>query len=232
MATLSAHPPAGGRRFLAVAAEPREFAGVLKRAGPARRVPHTGARFVCEIDWKGGRWWLVANGPGPRLVQQALADDWRVDAVLSVGFCGGLDPDLRIGDIVVSGEFPRRASGPFLRGEILSIDRVAVTAEHKRRLRAESGAAAVDMESATVAAKARQWGVPFGCVRVVSDTAGEDLPLDFNTYRDATGRLELARIAGAALLQPWTALPGLLRLERNCRRAADKLGDFLANCEY
>jgi adenosylhomocysteine nucleosidase len=232
MATLSAPAQAEPLRCLVVAAEPREFAGILKRAGPARRISRGGARYARQIEWRAGRWWLVANGPGPRLVEQALAGDWRVDAVLSVGFCGALDPDLRIGDIVVSGDVPRRASGPFVRGEILSIDRVAVTAEQKRRLRAESGAAAVEMESAAVAAKARQWGVPFGCVRVVSDTAGEDLPLDFNEYRAASGRLELARIAGAALLRPFTALPGLLRLERNCRLAAERLGEFLANCEY
>ena len=218
--------------WLIVAAEAREFSGILRRAGPPRRIESSDALFAREIDWKNAHWQLIANGPGPRLVERALAGSWRVDGVMSIGFCGALDPALHLGDIVVSGDVPREASGPFVRGEALSVDRVAVTAEEKRRLRATSGAAVVEMESAAVAEKARQWGVPFRCIRVVTDTAGEDLPLDFNDYRDAAGRFELGRIAGAALLRPFTALPGLVRLNRNCRLAAERLGEFLANSEY
>jgi hypothetical protein len=65
----------------------------------------------------------------------------------------------------------------------------------------------------------------------VSDVAGEDLPLDFNRYRDADGRFNRARIALAAMGRPFSVLPGLLRLDRNCRRAAERLGEFLANCQ-
>jgi adenosylhomocysteine nucleosidase len=154
-----------------------------------------------------------------------------VERILSVGFCGALDPALRIGDIVVSGEVPKGVGASFVRGDVISVDRVAVTAREKGDLRAATGAAVVEMESSAVARKAREWDVPFGCVRVVSDAAGEDLPLDFNRYRDADGRFERARIALAALGRPFTVLPGLVRLDRHCRRAAEQLGEFLANCE-
>ncbi len=222
--------------WLVVAAEAREFSGILQRAGSARGLDCPQAEFAQEIVWKHGRWLLLANGPGPKLVERALgsrsAAGWGVDGLMSIGFCGALDPALRVGDIVVSGDVPRSANGVFVRGEVLSVDRVAVTAEEKHRLRTRTGAAVVEMESAAVAAQARRWGVPFRCVRAVSDTAAEDLPLDFNEYRDTAGRFRLGRIAGAAVLRPFTALPGLLRLNRNCRQAADQLGEFLANCEY
>jgi adenosylhomocysteine nucleosidase len=194
--------------WLIVASEQRELALVAQRPG----------------------WLLLASGPGPRLVSEALREKRAVDGIVSVGFCGALDPSLAIGDIVVSvGEVdsPRR----FVRGEILSTDRVVVTAAEKRALRERTGAAAVEMESAAVAAKAREWGVPFRCIKVVSDTAGQDMPLDFNEYRDAAGQFSRGRIALAALRRPLTLIPALLRLDRNCRIAAGKLGEFLADCQ-
>jgi adenosylhomocysteine nucleosidase len=225
--------------WLMVAAEAREFEGILKRADDVRALPWQGAAFSREAVWKNSRWWLIANGPGPRLVERALDrrndrkhDGKRdVDLILSIGFCGALDPTLRIGDIVVSGEVPKGLQASFVQGDVVSVDRVAFTAREKSDLRAATGAAVVEMESAAVAQKAREWDVPFGCVRVVSDVAGDDLPLDFNRYRDADGRFERTRIALAALGRPFTVLPRLVRLDRDCRRAAERLGEFLANCE-
>jgi len=217
--------------WLMVAAEAREFEGILKRAGAVRPLEWPGAAFSREAAWKSDRWFLVANGPGPGLVERALERKPEVDRILSIGFCGALDPALRIGDIVVSGEVPKGLGASFVQGDVVSVDRVTVTAREKGDLRAATGAAVVEMESAAVAKKAREWDVPFGCVRAVSDAAGEDLPLDFNRFRDADGRFERTRIALAALGRPFTVLPGLVRLDRHCRRAAERLGEFLANCE-
>jgi len=212
-----------------VAAEAREFEGILKRAGEARRLPWPGAAFSREIVSNNRRWLLIANGPGPRLVDHALQIKPSVDRVVSIGFCGALDPALRIGDIVVSGEVPEELGASFVQGDVLSLDRVAITAAEKGELRASTQAAVVEMESAAVARKAREWEMPFGCVRVVSDVADENLPLDFNRYRDADGRFSRTRIALAAMGRPFTVLPGLIRLDRNCRLAAERLGEFLAN---
>jgi adenosylhomocysteine nucleosidase len=202
--------------WLIVAAESREFEGIVKQ----ERAKRSG-------------WVLLANGPGPRLIKELINDALRermsVDGIVSTGFCGALDPRLGVGDIVVSGEgvtSPR----PFTHGEILSLDRVAVTAAEKRELRESTGASAIEMESAAVAAKAREWGVPFRCIKVVSDIAQEDMPLDFNRYRDSAGRFSRSRIALAAMRHPFTAIPKLLRLDRNCRHAAEKLGEFFADC--
>jgi len=214
-----------------VAAEQREFEGILKRANHVRPLEWPGAAFSRQAACNNSRWFLIANGPGPRLVERALERRPDVERILSIGFCGALDPALRIGDIVVSGEVPGGLGASFVRGDVVSVDRVAITVREKCDLRAATGAAVVEMESAAVAEKARKWNVPFGCVRVVSDAAGEDLPLDFNQYRDADGRFERTRIALAALGRPFTVLPGLVRLDRHCRRAAERLGEFLANCE-
>jgi adenosylhomocysteine nucleosidase len=220
-------------KWLIVAAEGREFSGILKRAERVKNVAYSGVAFAREIVWKQDQWVLLANGPGPRLVERALdSRRWDVNGIMSTGFCGALDPVLHVGDIVISGEAPKRTGAQFFRGEVWSADRVVFSAEEKRRLRDSTGAAVVEMESCAVAEKARQWGVPFRCVRVVSDEAGGDLPLDFNLYRDGDGRFQLVRIALAALRRPLTVLPELIRLDRDCRTAAERLGEFLADCEY
>ena len=217
--------------WLMVAAEAREFEGILKRAGDVRPLSWPGAAFSRETAYKKNRWLLIANGPGSKLVERALERKPPVDGILSIGFCGALDPALQIGDIVIAGEVPKALGAPYVQGDVASVDRVAVTAREKRELRAATGAAVVEMESAAVAQRAREWNLPFGCVRVVSDAAGEDLPLDFNRYRDPDGRFEKARIALAGLVRPFTVLPGLIRLDRQCRHASERLGEFFANCE-
>ena len=151
--------------------------------------------------------------------------------MISTGYCGALDPALSLGDIVVSGE-PPATNRTFVRGRVHSGDRVIVTAKEKGALRNATGAIAVDMEAAAVEEKATQWNVPFRCIRVVSDVAAEDLPLDFNRFQDSAGRFSLSRIAMKALLHPFTVLPALLRLNENCRSAGKKLGVFFADCRF
>ena len=216
--------------WLIVASEKRELAGILKRVPGSRPFEWPEAAFAREVMHGQDRWWLVVSGPGPRMVARVLTEPRGATGLASVGFCGALDPALGIGDIVVTGEHLRRVSGACVERRSLCLDRVAVTAAEKRELRESTGAAVIEMESAAVAAKAREWGLPFRSVRSVSDTALEDMPLDFNRYRDADGGFSRSAIARAALVRP-TRIPGLLRLNRNCRRAAESLGEFLANCE-
>lgn len=205
--------------LLLVAAEAREFAGLLKRV-PSKEFSGANAAFAREAELGGRRAILLANGPGPRVVNQMLRDFVKEDVseVVSTGFCGALDPTLKVGDIVHDG--------------IWSEDRVAVSAEEKRRIRERTGSKVVEMEYAAVAAKAAEWGMPCRAIRVVSDTAQEDLPLDFNRYRDDDGRFQLTRIAIAGLMRPFSALPELMRLDRQSRIASEKLGEFLANCKF
>jgi adenosylhomocysteine nucleosidase len=190
-----------------------------------------GARFAREVEWKGDRWWLIANGPGAGLVKQALLEKKNVAGIISTGFCGALDPALRVGDIVVAGDAPA-VSCKYVQGEVHSLDRVVVTAAEKRALRNRTGATAVEMEAAAVREQAAVWGVAFSCIRVVSDAAGGNLPLDFNRYRNPRGDFSRTRIALAAMGHPFSVMPGLIEFDRNCRRAALALGDFLADCLF
>lgn len=219
------------RTWLLVAAEAREFSGILKRFGPGAKLDRPG-KFAREVSRNGDRWWMVANGPGPRSIEEVLRQKMDVSGIINTGFCGALDPSLRIGDVVVWGDAPAISQARFVRGEISSSDRVVVTAEEKRQLREKTGAIAAEMEAGAVKRIAGEWSVPFYCVRAVSDTANEDLPLDFNLYRDPAGRFSLPRIAMAAMSRPFTRIPALKRLEANCNVASESLGAFFADCRF
>jgi len=175
---------------------------------------------------------MLANGPGGALVLQALKEKKDLDGMISTGLCGALDPALRLGDVVVSNNAHIEARAAFVRGTVHTIDHVAITATEKRTLRNQTGAIAVDMESAAVERKAAEWNVPYLCIRAVSDRAGDTLPLDFNRYRNARGDFSRTRIALAAIARPFTLMPQLMEFDRNCRRAVDALGDFLADCRF
>jgi adenosylhomocysteine nucleosidase len=113
-------------------------------------------------------------------------------------------------------------------GVVLSQDRVANTVLEKRDLHAR-GAIAVDMESAGVLARARQADLPFYCIKVVSDCAGESFALDMNRMRTPAGRIGRGKIGRYALTHPHL-LPHLFRLKGRADKGARELGEFLANC--
>jgi adenosylhomocysteine nucleosidase len=231
--------------ILAIAAEAMEFDGLI-RHGRGRYGLQWPLEFSSAFEVDGNRWLVAADGPGPRLaahVAAVAAGRERVDVVVSAGFCGALDPVLRTGDVFVASRVEAVERGisypagtpvtgrPFAGGTLISLDRVVSSAAEKRRLR-QSGAAAVEMESAAVADFAGRAGCPFYCIRSVSDAAGEDLLFDFNEMRDAAGRFDRIRIAAAAVRRPFKRVPALISLRRRCREAALALGDFLADCRF
>ena len=239
---------------LVVAAERREFRGILRNCGPVNELGWP-VGYAVSAELNGMKYFFAANGPGPRLAAQLLevaeveagkaGDRNLIGAVISTGFCGGLDPQLALGDIVeatsvidcdTGRQYPSRSvstSSKVTQGMVLSQDRVAISVAEKAGLRASiETATAIEMEAAAVAPWAAARAVPFYCARVVSDTAHDAFPFDMNEMRDDAGRFNLMKIASAALLKPWSRVPGLLKIDRDCRVAEEKLGAFFANCRF
>jgi 4-hydroxy-3-methylbut-2-enyl diphosphate reductase len=151
------------------------------------------------------------------------------DALLVLGFCGGLDDNSEPGEVVVADEVfaadGERAPGETIlcseaaslaslltrrgltvrRGPVVCVSRPAF-GKRRRQLR-ESGVAAiaVDMESAWLAPGAG--GRPFGVVRVVVDSPTHELLRP----QAAAGAFHAARALrrAAAALHDWTPQPGL-----------------------
>jgi len=174
---------------------------------------------------------LFETGVGPERAAAAFRslNGERPAAVLTAGFAGALQPDLRRGDLVLdlrdappgwasSAERAAAACGARLRlGAVLSSERVVAGPEDKLRLGASEGRPlAVDMESETARAWARARGVPFAAARVILDDA-EDRMLE-----DAPeGSL------AAYALRHWRSLPLLLGLSLRQGPAMRRLGRFL-----
>ncbi|MFN0167110.1 MAG: hypothetical protein ACKV22_11835 [Bryobacteraceae bacterium] len=229
--------------ILLVGAMRREFDGLTRHCRNLQRV---GA----EVDWAqaadlgGQRILMTANGAGPKLAGQALrrVHGWSTwSAVVSVGYCGALDPRLRTGDIVVgthllfgNDSMPLRLPETGRRhstGPIISVDRIVASAEEKSAL-GQGGAMAVEMEAAGLAPLVRQWNLPLFCIRSVTDRADEGFVLDINRARSPEGRIQPSRLVLEALFKPVSGIPELLRLQQKSSSAALSLGDFLADCRF
>ena len=108
-----------------------------------------------------------------------------------------------------------------------STDRIATTAAEKKQLRAETGADAVEMESAAIHAVCAERGIPCATVRVISDTAHEDLPLDFNALAKADKNLDLGKLFLAVAKSP-AKIGALMELQRRTKFAAERLAEVLS----
>jgi len=159
------------------------------------------------------------------------------ELVLTCGFAGGLDPDLKLGDVVFAPpDSALRAPYSALPAKLLAAgaklvkffcaDRIATTAAEKKKLRAETGSDAVEMESAAIQAVCRERGVACLTVRVISDPANEDLPLDFNALAKPDKSLDFAKLAWAVASSPGK-VGALLELQRKTQFAARELAGVL-----
>jgi 4-hydroxy-3-methylbut-2-en-1-yl diphosphate reductase len=169
------------------------------------------------------------TGMGPRRAAAAVARLDGADAVIVAGVGGGLVPAVRPGDIVVATEVRGPGgtvpspSAPLLAGALrelgLSVhtgplytsDRL-VDRDARRRL-AGTGAIAVDMESAAVAAAAGDR--PFVAVRAIVDTIDRGLWTPGTIGRGIAALRALRRATPA--LERWAAAVGPRDLVRGAR---------------
>jgi uridine phosphorylase len=163
--------------------------------------------------------------------------------VLTCGFAGGLNPELKVGDVV----FEIRNSwhvdarqlhvpkseirNPLVEAGAKPVtfccsDRIAITAAEKAELRRKTGADAVEMESEAIHAVCLEQGIRCATVRVISDRADENLPLDFNQLARPDRSLDYGKLAWAIAKSPGK-IRALLRLRKQTRGAADKLAQVL-----
>lgn len=150
--------------------------------------------------------------------------------VLTCGFAGGLDPDLRLGDVVFETSDENLRNKFFTAGakpaKIFCAERIAITVVEKKILRAETGADAVDMESAAIQDICREHGIPCATVRVISDTANEDLPLDFNALSKPDKNLDFGKLFLAIAKSPGK-IGALMELQKKTSFAAQQLAAVL-----
>ena len=151
--------------------------------------------------------------------------------VLTCGFAGGLNPELESGDVVFMTGYPaleqRLVDADAKLANFFSAPRIATTVAEKKQLRAETGADVVEMESGAILAVCRESQIPCAMVRVISDTADEDLPLDFNALSKPDMNLDNGKLAWAIAKAPWK-IGALMQLHKKTSLAANQLAEVLA----
>jgi adenosylhomocysteine nucleosidase len=176
---------------------------------------------------------IVAVGGGTREGAQEAAEElirMGAGALLSFGYAGGLDPALKAGDLLIptwvlaGGHYypvdPSLAAsfGGMREQVILGAMGVLGEVEAKQRVRQQTEACAVDLESGAVAQVAWRNRLPFAVLRAVCDPADRALPPMAVTALDRNGRVRKLHMLGAILRRPWQ-VPALIALGQDAAAA-------------
>lgn len=200
---------------------------------------HLGLARVADRAWphfRGGALEIVGVGLRGTLIDQRVARPAPPALVVSAGACGALAPELTAGALVVpdtvlgadGGRYPTDQVPTLLRaGTLLTVAEVVATPAAKARLWMETGALAVDMESAMIVAWARARGLAAAVVRGVSDTAAEALPPDLAAVVAPGGRVRAGQALRAALARP-RAIADAVTLKRGTDAALRSVASALA----
>jgi adenosylhomocysteine nucleosidase len=194
------------------------------------------ARIACRVGLRG-----VAGGGDPdravAVIKRFIGDG--ATGLISFGICGGLDPTLASGALIVpravrtENQERHPVAGRWHRalvdalgvagispatGDLLGATSIVDTPARKAALFAATGAIGVDLESHLVALAAGKAGLPFVAVRVVADPAGCRLPPAVLVGLDHEGRPALGAVLASLARQP-SQIASLIRVGIDTRRA-------------
>ena len=179
-------------------------------------------------------WIAACAGAGQAAATRAFAgieDGGPIDLVISLGWAGALTPECEVGQAYsAAGVFDSRTGERFNCDAgagsqwLVTSPRVADETE-KRRLASTYKAALVDMEAAGIARLAAMRGIPFYCIKGVSDAHNAKLP-DFNRFIDSSGQFQTPKFVLFALLRPWI-WPALIQMGENSRKASQSMAEQL-----
>lgn len=182
----------------------------------------------------------------------AALDTSKVGALISFGVAGGLDPSVKVGDMVVpdtiiynnrtwraSPELSREIrlklerAGIFAhRGPIVGVEGLTQgRADWREQFRRTTGADAVDMETHIAAEFAESRDIPFTAIRAISDTVGQTLPPAAMLPLNENGGVRMNLVIGSILWNPGQ-IGDLIRTGRDFQTAMETLRRGRAELGY
>lgn len=245
MAALLAGPPPRPFVLFALHREASPFRRQLRGGHKVRSAPCPALLGTAAS----GDILIAVTGPGEPSTNAALS--WLLSpeapclpsVVVAAGFCGSLQASLHSTDLILATEvlhlegtawqttWPADvpAACPQIQpARLVSIPSPVTSREAKMTLARRSGAAAVDMESAAAARICSEHGVPFGCLRAVSDDV--DTPLSAELLECVPGgRVSASRLSRLLLRHP-RVTKDLWLLARTTRGASQRLAVALNHC--
>jgi adenosylhomocysteine nucleosidase len=210
--------------FAIVAALDREVGPLLRRA---ERIRTVGDFVYYELHSAV----IVCGGIGQaaaRRAAEALIAEYLPGTIISTGFAGALQPQLKVGHVFIPAEILDVAGGRRFQtasgtGLLATVNGIA--GEKKKRELQTTSAAAVDMEAAAIAEVAQQQRVKFLAIKAISDDLQFPMPA-MERFVNGAGKFRTASFITHVALRPamWRHV---LHLARNSARAAKALSTAL-----
>ena len=192
--------------------------------------------------------WLLTSGMGIRRAAQAtrtLVESANPTLLISVGIAGAVEADLEIGDVIVSKDSSLLGKDG-LPGPLQPLARLSEAAwQAAERALQRCGAnlflgsavtthggqlvqpqpaqlthPILEMETTGIAGVAAEKGLPLLSLRAISDGPRAPIPFDLEKMMDEQDNLRSGEILKTIIAHP-QMLPGLVRMGRNSRKAAD-----------
>jgi nucleoside phosphorylase len=208
---------------------PAESSRLIARAGSKRRA--SGDTGIIYGDVNGRSVAIFHTGVGHKICQKNIGDFLRVERpefLISSGFAGGVRNDLHVGDLFLAENFSNR--------ELLSAARRILTKHRvhtgnlftsrsitdsvtQRNVVAATSAAAVDMETETIARACASSAIRMVSLRVISDSLSEPLPAPSGVLFDVERQKTNYQKLSPYLLKHPTTLWRLIQFARRIGEA-------------
>lgn len=217
-------------RTAIIAAMPAELKHIVHGWKPSRQ---DGISLWAHRDEN--LWVAACAGAGQSAATRAFAaieKDAPIDLVFSIGWAGALRADLAPGTAhnlagVIDARTGERFKCDAGAGALwLATSPIVANEAEKLRLAATYNAALVDMEAAAIARLAQMRGIPFYCIKGVSDPLHAKLP-DFNPFIAPNGRFRTLPFTLYALFRPWH-WPALVKMGENSSKASQSIAESLS----
>ena len=205
-------------------------------------------------SWEGTHIVLVRTGIGKELALNALKQALslvRPSLILSIGYAGGLDPKLMVGDVVLADHVLKINTGHddcisypidlkqlelleesacsnkvvFHKGKIITVDHVVGDPNVKQELGLRYNALAVDMETAVLVAYAAEQKIPFLSLRGISDTVKQSL-VDTSSLISDDGKVSKLKAGWYVIRRPHT-IKNFISLREQTQHATYNMTEFI-----
>ena len=183
---------------------------------------------------------VIHTGVGKMICRQRMEVMFRREKfewLISAGFAGALEQELRVGHLLIAENYssPKLLAAHQLEltadkiflGKLATVPRMIESMAQRETLNKRTGAAAVDMETETIAEICQAHDVPMLSVRAISDTSVEPFPAPAHVLFDlAKQKTDFVRLGSYLLTHP-TALARLNAFRQRIGIARKALTDAL-----
>lgn len=168
--------------------------------------------------------------------------DTKINHLVSWGTAGAISSDLKSGDVILPDTIMNNTNKNYMcdekwrhnvltkleqshlnvfSGTIYSADSV-ISPDDKRRIRGQTQAIAVDMESATIASIANQSSIPFIAIRTIVDESTMYIPASILNNIDDYGQVKISKLSYSLFTHPGD-IHMVYRLGRSMHKANQSL---------